>query len=136
MKSLSPYWRKLLGYTIIGGGTFILDLLLYWYLKTNGIYYLSAAAIAFLFSVSLNYILSRAWVFHESHRHFGMGYFYFLIIALTGAGLTVGILKVLVESEGFDHYIGRVFTGGLVGMFTYSANYYFNFAIHKHTLTT
>jgi putative flippase GtrA len=129
---LPPYWRKLAGYCVVGGSTFFLDLLLYWYLKTNGVYYLSAASIAFLFSVSLNYIFSRSWVFGESERHFGIGYMYFLFIACVGVGLTVGILQILVEKEGFDPYIGRVFTGALVGMFTFSANYFFNFTMQKH----
>jgi putative flippase GtrA len=132
VNTLSPYWKKLIGYSTIGGSTFFLDLLLYWYLKENGVYYLSAAAIAFLFSVSLNYIISRSWVFHESERHFGVGYLYFTAIAMTGALLTVGCLKVLVEREGFDPYIGRVFVGGFVGVLNYTANYFLNFSMHTH----
>ena len=133
VKRLPVYWNKLVWYSLIGGSTFALDLLLYWYLKQNGINYLSAAAIAFLSSVSLNYIISRSWLFYESNRHFGTGYLYFIAIALTGAVLTVGGLKVLVESEGFDPYTGRVFVGAFVGLFTYTANYFLNFSIHTRT---
>jgi putative flippase GtrA len=129
MSRLPTYWRKLLWYSLIGGSTFALDLLLYWYLKKNGIYYLSAAAIAFLFSVTLNYIISRAWLFHESTRHYGTGYLYFISIAITGAIITVAGLKFLVEQEGFDPYIGRVFVGIFVGLLNYTANYFLNFSI-------
>ncbi len=131
MNRLPKYWNKPFWYSLIGGSTFALDLLLYWYLKQNGIYYLSAAAISFLSSVSLNYIISRAWLFNESTRHFGTGYLYFTAIALTGLALTVGGLKILVESEGFDPYIGRVFVGAFVGLFTYTTNYYLNFSIAR-----
>jgi putative flippase GtrA len=128
---LPTYWKKLFWYSLIGGSTFALDLLIYWYLKTNGIYYLSAAAIAFLFSVTLNYIISRAWLFSESDRHYGTGYLYFITIAITGAIITVAALKFLVEKEGFDPYIGRVFVGIFVGLFNYTANYFLNFSIPK-----
>jgi putative flippase GtrA len=128
---LPTYWRKLLGYSLIGGGTFALDLLLYWYLKENGIHYLSAATIAFLLSVSLNYILSRSLVFHESSRHFGTGYLYFLLITGGGWVLTIALLQFFVEQEGFGFYVGRIIAGIIVGMFNYTVNYFFNFAIQK-----
>jgi len=131
LKHLSPYWKKLLQYSLIGGTTFFFDLLLYWYLRENGVYYLSAAAIAFLFSVSLNYIISRSWVFQESNRSFGAGYLYFILISTTGALLTVGGLKVLVEYEGFDPYMGRVFVGGFVGFLNYTVNYFINFGMRE-----
>ena len=132
MHHISTYWKKLFWYSLIGGSTFSLDLLLYWYLKENGIYYLSAAAIAFLFSVSINYIISRAWLFTESKRHFGTGYLFFTLFATTGAVLTVGLLWVLVEREGFDPYIGRIFVSTIVGLLNYTANYYLNFRIRKN----
>ncbi len=134
MRYISTYWKKLFWYSLIGGSTFSLDLLLYWYLKENGIHYLSAAAIAFLFSVSINYIISRAWLFTESKRHFGTGYLFFTLFATTGAALTVGLLWVLVEREGFDPYIGRVFVSTIVGLLNYTANYYLNFRIQNNNL--
>ena len=134
MDRIPPYWKKLFWYSLIGGSTFTLDLLLYWYLKNDGVDYLFAAAVSFLFSVSINYIISRAWLFHESERHFGTGYLYFIVIASTGAVLTVLALKHLVEHEGFDPYIGRVFVSIFVGLFNYTANYFFNFSIHKRII--
>lgn len=131
MNTLPLYWKKLFGYSLIGGSTFFLDLLLYWYLKEHGIHYLTAAAIAFLFSVTLNYIISRSWLFTETDRHLGIGYLYFIGIATTGALLTVGFLKILVEQEGFDPYTGRIFVGAFVGLLNYTANYYLNFSIEE-----
>ena len=114
-------------------GTFALDLLLFSYLIESDVNYLFAAIFAFLFSITLNYVFSRSWVFGESERHFGTGYLYFMVIALFGALFTAGFLYIAVSFFSLNYLSGRVAVGGIIGMFNFLANYFLNFEIHKHT---
>lgn len=121
---------RFIRYTAIGVSTFAFDLVLLWlFIDTLGVHYLTATAVAFLLAVSLNYVLSRRWVFRHSKRGLAFGYIYFIKFALIGLALTTGLMWVLVENTDLAVLVVRVLIAGLVGMGNYLANLYLNFKV-------
>ncbi|MEY2665637.1 MAG: hypothetical protein RLZZ480_742 [Candidatus Parcubacteria bacterium] len=115
-------------YSLIGGGTFLLDLLLLFvFIDVFAVYYLAAAAVAFAIAVSCNYVISRRFIFSNTTRGYKTGYVNFLLIA--GAGLcfvTLG-MYVLVDILECSPIISRVGVAMVTGVWNYLMNLFVNF---------
>lgn len=122
--------KRFLGYSIIGVGTFLFDLyLLNIFTNQLGWYYLQAVIVAFLIAVSINYALSRYFVFKGTTRSVAKGYLYFLQIVIFGVLLTTGFVYLLVEYTPLQPIQARVYTAGIVGIFNFLMNNFFNFKV-------
>jgi len=122
--------KRFLRYTSIGVSTFLLDLLLLFVLiDALQVQYLIATAGAFLVAASLNYGLSRHFVFKKTTQGFVRGYFYFLKWALMGMAFTALLMWVVTEHTSMSVYMSRIVIAGCVGMMTYLGNLYYNFRV-------
>jgi len=121
-------------YASVGFSTFLLDLLLLYVLIDLFLMnYVFAAGVAFLVAVSINYAISRVYVFKRSTRDVKTGYVNFLSIALVGLAFVMGGMYVLVSLYGFNYVISRVSIAGLTGFWNYLINLYVNFQVSgKH----
>lgn len=125
-----PAAIRFIKYSTVGAGTFLFDLaLLYILTDVLHIHYLYSAGIAFLIAVSLNFILSRKYVFKGSARSTQVGYINFILIALIGLGMVVGGMYVLVSVFSVSYVVARVFLAGLTGIWNYLMNLYVNFKV-------
>jgi len=126
----SPALNRFLRYTLVGGGTFGFDLiLLYVVTEYLGVPYYVATAGAFLVAVSINYFISRRFVFKGTERGMHSGYLYFILIALAGAAITTAGVALLVTYAGLYYMIARVLVAFIVGTFNYLSNLFFNFRV-------
>jgi putative flippase GtrA len=121
-------------YTTIGVSTLTFDLLLLAGLtEILSVPYTIATPVAFLIAVSINYLLSRHFVFRGTERPMAHGYLYFVLIALAGAGAITGAVYLLVTYAGLYYLVARVLVAGFVGMGNYLSNLHFNFkVVGKH----
>ena len=125
-----PAFIRFIKYSTVGVGTFLFDLvLLYVLTDVFDVHYLYSAGIAFLIAVSLNFILSRRYVFKGSARSGSVSYLNFLLIALVGLGFVVGGMYVLVSVFSVSYVIARIFVAGLTGIWNYLMNLYVNFNV-------
>lgn len=131
---LQPAQRRFLKYSAVGVSTFIFDLLLLFFLTDYvGINYVVAAGGAFVVAVSINYMVSRTYVFKGTERSLHSGYGYFLAIAGIGLLFVMGSMYVLVEVLALHYLLSRVCIAAITGMFNYLTNLYFNFkVVGKH----
>jgi len=117
-------------YSAIGVFTFLCDLgMLYAAVSWFGIAYYIATPVTFLIAVSGNYVLSRQMVFKGTTRSLHGGYVYFIVAALLGAGVTTGLVAVLVSFVGFYFVAARVAVAGVIGVGNYLFNLYFSFKV-------
>ena len=125
---VSPALQRFLKYSLIGGSTFAFDLLLLSIL-TELLYVnpVLASGAAFLVAVSINYWISRTFVFKGTGRDTASGYVYFLMIAGTGLAFVMGTMFVLVSVLGFHPLLSRVCVAAVTGFWNYLINLYFNF---------
>jgi putative flippase GtrA len=122
--------QRFLKYSSVGVSTFLFDLfLLYVFIDFFQIYYVTATPIAFGIAVSINYFISRRFVFKGTLRSVHAGYGVFILIALTGMAAVTGLMYVLVDKFHMHYMPARVMTAGLVGIWNYLMNLYVNFKV-------
>ncbi len=125
--------RRFLKYTLVGGSTFAFDLLLI-YLMTEflGIPYWASTAIGFVIAVSVNYFVSRRFVFKGTERKVHHGYVYFISVAGGGAFLVTAAVAGLVATFALHYLLARVLVACVMGMANYLFNLHFNFKVAGH----
>ncbi len=125
--------RRFLKYTLVGGSTFAFDLLLI-YLMTEflGVPYWASTAIGFVIAVSVNYFVSRRFVFKGTERKVHHGYLYFISVAGGGAFLVTAAVAGLVATFALHYLLARVLVACVMGMANYLFNLHFNFKVAGH----
>ncbi len=127
---MSPALIRFTKYGIVGSATFALDLcLLYILVDWFGLSYVLAAAVSFLFAVSINYVISRRFVFKQTLREVGEGYVHFILIALTGLLIVTGGMYLLVETFSVGYLMARLLVAVVTGFWNYLMNLYVNFKV-------
>jgi len=122
--------KRFLKYTTIGTSTFALDLgLLYLFNDYLNYNYLFSAGAAYLISVSINYYVARKIIFNKTKRRFSRGYYYFILITGIGLLFVVALMALLVEVFNLNPFISRILIAGVVGMWNYLMNLFFNFKL-------
>jgi putative flippase GtrA len=117
-------------YASVGVSTFLFDLfLLFIFIDAFAWDYVFATASAFLIAVSINYSLSRRYVFSGTLREIHSGYVVFILIALIGLGVVTGGMVVLVGILDWHYAVSRIVIAGIVGMWNYLMNLYVNFKV-------
>ncbi len=117
-------------YTAVSVSTFLLDLLLL-FLFTDffGWQYVFSAGVAFIIAVSINYFVSRRFVFRGTVRSVGEGYGIFLAIAFAGLITVTALMALFVGVFGWHYLISRILIAGIVGFGNYLMNLYVNFKV-------
>ena len=129
----SRAFRRFLKYAAVGGSTFAFDLVLLWAMtEFLGVPYQVSTALAFLVAVSINYVLSRKYVFKGTSRQAHHGYAYFILVACGGALVVTGAVAFLVTFLAFHYLIARVLVACIVGMANYLFNLHLNFRVAGH----
>lgn len=129
---MSPALRRFARYALVGGSTLAFDLaLLAAITEFTPIPLAVSTPGAFLVAVSLNYLISRRFVFRGTRRRLRRGYVYFIGIALAGAAATT-LLTTGFAALGLYYLAARLMAACCVGAGNYLANLYWNFRVAGH----
>lgn len=130
--SLMSSYKRFLKYSGVGTLTFIFDLsLLYITIDFLHINYLIAAPFCFLIAVTINYYLSRKFVFSETSRSLKSGYVIFIGIALLSAIFIGFCMYFLTEQFHWPYYASRISIAAITGIWNYLLNLHLNFKVHR-----
>ena len=122
--------RDLVGFAIIGAGTFTLDLALLWLLRRHTALPIPVAVtIAYLTAFGLNFVLNRTLNF-RSHAPVGRQALRYAAVVLGDYAMTVGITSGLA-ALGWDFRVARLTAAACVATFTYSAARWWVFRDHS-----
>ncbi|GIH14345.1 GtrA family protein [Rugosimonospora africana] len=112
--------RELVGFAILGGFTFLVDLALLSALHAwTGLPEAAEVSIAYLCAFALNFVLNRTLNFRSHAPVAGQALRYFLVICCD-YGLTLGVTTGLT-GLGLDFRLARLTAAGCVAVFTYTA---------------
>jgi len=129
----NPAAQRFFKYALVGGSTFLFDLLLLWVLtEFFAVPYQASTAFAFLVAVSINYFVSRRFVFKGTVRRMHHGYLYFILVACGGAAVVTGAVAFLVTFLSMHYLVARVLVACFVGVGNYLFNLHFNFKVAGH----
>ncbi len=122
--------KRFFKYSAVGFSTFILDLVLLYILTSFlSINYLIGTAIAFIIAVSLNYVLSRKYVFRKTTEKINISYLRFVSIAIFGLLIIVSSMFISVEIYNNNYIVSRVIIACVVGFLNYLFNLHLNFKV-------
>lgn len=117
---------QIVRYATVGGLAFLIDSsILISLTELAHIHYLISAAIGFIVSLAVHYMLSIRWVFsyrslENPHAEFAI----FTGIGIIGLALTEFLLWFITEKIGFHYMISKLFAVGIVFLFNYYARKY------------
>lgn len=122
--------RRFLKYSAVGISTFALDLvILFILIDFYDLHYVLAAGLAFVVAVTINYWISRRYVFPGTLRGVRDGYVNFLLIALTGLSIVMMGMYLLVTVFGIGYLLARVISASITGFWNYLMNLFVNFKV-------
>ncbi len=114
--------------TVVSTGVFIVGLGVLWLLvEMAGVDPVLATAISFLIANSIHYVFGRTWIFAGSDRKVSTGYLLFIINALVGLAVTVGLFWILTEYTAINYLVARVIVSIFAGLAVFALNAAFNF---------
>ena len=118
----------LLRNTVVSTGVFLIGLAVLWVLvEKAGINAVLATGLSFLVANSIHYIFGRTWIFAGSDRKLSTGYAIFLMNAMIGLAVTVGLFWVLTELTPMNYLVARVIVSVFAGLAVFALNASINF---------
>lgn len=114
-------------YSIAGGISFLLELMLLYILTGASVPYYVSIPSAFILSTFVQFLICHAWVFAKSGRTASVEYGYFLSILISGLILTSVIALPLIRFFGINIYIARIGAGIFTWLWDFYLNARFNF---------
>ncbi len=113
--------------TVVSTGVFLLGLVLLWLMVEEfDMPKVPAAGLSFMASNTLHYVFGRTWIFEGTERTVAAGYGLFLINAVVGLGITVGLFAGLV-AMGMYYLLARIVASVFAGLALFVLNAVFNF---------
>lgn len=114
---------QLFRYGIVGGIAFVVDYGTLWFLTDIcHVHYLVSAAIAFIFGLACNYILSTRFVFGESRIRSAWAEFAaFAVIGVVGLALNELILYICQDLLGIHYMLGKLVSTVIVFFWNFLA---------------
>ena len=120
--------RMLVRNTVVSTGVFLVGLGVLWLMvEQAGVDPVLATGISFLIANSIHYIFGRTWIFAGSDRKLSTGYALFLMNAMVGLAVTVGLFWVLTEFTPMNYLVARVVVSVFAGLAVFALNATVNF---------
>ena len=108
--------------TVVSTFVFLLGLALLWLMVERlGIAKVPAAGLSFLVSNSIHYVFGRTWIYRGTERKVAAGYAFFLVNAVLGLGVTVGLFAAFIEL-GLHYLLARVVASVFAGLALFLLN--------------
>jgi len=123
---------QLFRYFLVGGTAFAVDFGLLWGLTECGVHYLLSGACSFAAGLSVNYLLSVAWVFRDRALRSRLAEFAgFAAIGIAGLGLNEAILWGATEVARFHYLFSKIIAAVAVFLWNFAARKYLLFHERK-----
>ena len=121
--------KRFIKFSIVGLSGTLVNMAVYAVAVNSGLYYLIAAVISFLFAVTNNFYWNFRWTFkgQAAFRSRRNKYFRFLAVSLLNLGINLLLLRLLVETLGFDKTLAHLVAIGLVSILNFLMNSRFTF---------
>lgn len=120
---------QILRYVLAGTLAYVIDYsMLIVYVEIFGMYYLTAAAIAFLIGAVTSYILNTAWVFNRrAFKDMRLEFAVFVALGAAGLFLNHWCIKFFTESVNLHYLVSKLFSAIVVSAANFSARKYILF---------
>ena len=94
-------------YVFAGGIAFVVDFACVYFLEKAGLHYLAAAALAFVAGLTVNYALSKRFIFTGKRMNRAVEYIAYGVIGLVGLGLTELLMLLITGCMGLYFMVSK-----------------------------
>lgn len=114
---------QLIRYTFVGGLAFIIDFgTLFILTEYLNIHYLISAGIAFIFGLTINYLISTKWVFSKrAYKNRNLEFLLFAFIGLAGLGLNELFMWFFTDLLLIYYLVSKIITTLIVYLWNFFA---------------
>jgi putative flippase GtrA len=120
--------EQLIRFCIVGGSGVVVDFsVTYLFKEVVRLNKYIANSLGFITAATSNYILNRLWTFRSDDPQIMQQYFIFVVIAIVGLVINNGVIYLLHGRRKFNFYLAKIFAIGVVTLWNFFMNYYFNF---------
>ena len=121
--------KNFIKFSIVGLSGTLINMAVYALAIQNGLYYLAAAIISFLFAVTNNFYWNFRWTFkgQAAFRSRRNKYFRFLAVSVLNLGINLLLLRLFVETLSMDKTLAQLVSIGLVSILNFLMNSRFTF---------
>ncbi len=113
--------------TVVSIFVFLIGLSVLWFLVEHGqLAKVPAVALSFLVSNSIHYVFGRTWIYRGTERAVASGYAYFLLNAVVGLAITIGVFAACV-GLGLHYLLARLVASIFAGLALFVLNATLNF---------
>lgn len=114
--------------TVVSTGVFLIGLgVLFLMVERAGVDPVLATGLSFLIANSIHYVFGHTWIFAGSDRKLATGYALFIMNALVGLAVTVGLFWLLTEFTPTNYLVARVIVSIFAGLAVFALNATVNF---------
>lgn len=106
---------------IIGFISLAVDLAVLSFLTETGVWYIASAAVGFLVSLIVNWMLNRTFVFTERSVPLSVEIVMYALISAVGLALTETVMYSLVEFARLPYQLAKLAAAAVVLMWTFTA---------------
>ena len=132
-KPTENFMVQLFRYGFVGGLAFVVDFGLL-FLLTNycGVFYQVSACISFIAGLTVNYLISIAWVFNKSKSNNTAltDFLLFALVGVVGLGLNAVIMYACTELLGVYYLLSKIISTVIVFVWNFIGRRYFS----KHSI--
>lgn len=109
--------KRFMKFIIVGGiGTIVNLIVFYLLVKYLSLWYIFSAIISFLVAVTNNYFLNKKWTFAMAVRS---SYLRFVFVSLTGLGINIIVLFLLVEYLKINYLFAQLIAIGIAAIWNF-----------------
>jgi putative flippase GtrA len=119
----SRTWWQLARFVAVGASGYVVNLVTFAVaVHLVGLDYRVASVVASLLAIANNFHLNRHWTFAARHGHAGGQAWRFLIVSVSGLGLSLVVLWALVEVLSLPEVAAQALAVGSTAPFTFVGN--------------
>lgn len=122
LKDLFPLYQVLKHFSVGFSGFIINISVLYALVELVGLYYVLSALIAYIISISNNFLWNKRWTFCDHCADYKMQYSKYVLISLMSLVCNLAILALLVEIFGMWYLLAQTIAILIVGVNTFLWN--------------
>lgn len=125
-------WVRQFGkYLLTGGAATVFDVALFALLIQMGWWNVAALTLSYLVGMTVNFTLSRQFVFKVFWDHWPLQYGIFSIVALNGLLANMGLLKLLINDLALNPVVGRLISAAAVSLLSFAGHKLYSFAMRS-----
>lgn len=125
-------WGQQFGkYLLTGGAATVFDVLLFALLIQMGWWNVAALTLSYLVGMTVNFTLSRQFVFKVFWDNWLLQYAIFSIVALNGLLANLGLLKLLLNDLALNPILGRMISAAAVSFLSFAGHKLYSFAMRS-----